>query len=140
MNELGGQEMRSLARTSSSRGPEPYGSPPDHSDATVFWPLASDTWRAELSRVIEGQILPRLLLAHSRELAPEPAASHEAPADLEIADFVERLIAKDAQSAWEFVATLQREQSDFAGYPARVFSPRGATVGDALGNRSARFR
>jgi len=107
MHELGGQEMRSPERNLTSPGPEHSSSPPNGSGPAIFWPLASDSWRVELSRVIEGQILPRLLLAHSREFAPEPVCSHEAPADPEIADFVGCLLADDTQSAWEFVARLQ---------------------------------
>jgi methanogenic corrinoid protein MtbC1 len=107
MHELGGQEIRSLERSSTPRGPDPSKSTRNNSDPAVFWPLASDSWRAELSRVIEGEILPRLLLAHSRQPAPGPVEFRESPADLKIDDFVERLLADDAQSAWRSVAELQ---------------------------------
>ena len=109
MHELGGQQIRPTERNLTSPGPEPYRPSSDSAGPAIFWPLASSSWRADLSRVIEGQILPRLLLAHSRKPAPEPIESRAAPGDLEIADFVRCLLADDARSAWDFVAKLQSD-------------------------------
>jgi hypothetical protein len=103
MHELGGQEIGST-----SRGREPSSPLANSPGPTIFRPFASDSWRAELSRVIEGQILPRLLLAHCRDRASEPSLSGEAPADPKIAEFVDRLLAQNAQGAWDFVANLER--------------------------------
>ena len=67
------------------------------------WDFRADDWRAELGRVIEAEILPRLLLAHERErgasehrrgFATRTAAGAPEP-DLDVAEFTERLLGGD---------------------------------------------
>ena len=108
MQELGGQEIRALQRSSTLRVPGDASPQTDGAESSTFWPLSSHNWRAELGRVIESQILPRLMLAHSREPIAEPTTPSEPSAALDIAEFVARLLADDAEAAWSHVVGLRR--------------------------------
>ena len=65
-------------------------------------------WRAELSRVIEGEILPRLLLAHDCLARPESGTPPPNPDRLDIAEFARRLCGAEPGPAWEFIVAARR--------------------------------
>ena len=106
MQELGGQTIGPsqpptvLERLESGRLAAPRAPSPSCRTSDL------SSWRAELARVIEGEILPRLLLAHAAEPTPgkrKPLAPLE---PLDLAELATRLIGEDAARAADYVSRL----------------------------------
>jgi methanogenic corrinoid protein MtbC1 len=60
-------------------------------------------WRGELGRIIEGEIVPRLLMAHGRSFRARDSAT----GSLDLSEFVDRLVAGAGAQAWDFVSGAQ---------------------------------
>jgi methanogenic corrinoid protein MtbC1 len=65
-------------------------------------------WRGSLGRVIETEILPRLLLAHRGADSRESLVAREGEGELDLTTFVELLVAPQADRAREYVEKLGR--------------------------------
>jgi methanogenic corrinoid protein MtbC1 len=76
---------------------------PSNSADSGAWASPSSAWRAELGRVIEAEILPRLMLIHSERGAGSapPARREDDPAD--VADFADLLIGSAADGATDYL-------------------------------------
>ena len=122
MTDLGGQDLRPVRNAPAPRGAEgaTAGEPP---------PPETRMWQAELSRVIEGEILPRLLLAHDCSVRPDPNSPPPDPGDLDIAEFARRLCGAEPGPAWEFVEAARRMGRPMAEVFLEVLTPTARYLG-----------
>jgi methanogenic corrinoid protein MtbC1 len=113
MHDLGSQDLASRETASLARRPDEARRASDDDPAAlrdVAWPEGA---RARLGRMIEAEIVPRLLLAHHSEAHPRASIGEKVsgldaePPDVE--EFAERLIGEDEDPALEFVAALERQ-------------------------------
>ena len=89
-------------------GAEPESAPRPHGG---FVPPA-DLWKATLERVIQADVLPRLLINHAlqpRASSSRPGHGHGAPASIYVGDLVALLLQPDGDAALEYVVRLKLE-------------------------------
>jgi len=109
MQELSGRGVELSQRSSILQGDDTGQASRECIRPPMSWASGAAPWRTDLGRVIQGEILPRLLLTHelaARESSSEPSRE---PENFDIADFARRLIADDADGAWRFVSNLLAE-------------------------------
>jgi methanogenic corrinoid protein MtbC1 len=125
MQELGGIHLgRSRMAFSAPRlGVAP---PPDAT--TVVSPTLA-AWPAELSRVIEADILPRLMLAYMQPPPVSPPRSAAPVAPVSIEDFADRLAANDIATASDFIAAIQREGKSRHDIFLEILAPAARRLG-----------
>lgn len=89
--------------------------------------LAEGVWRQTLARVIEAEIVPRLLLIEQMANPLRPRA-HPAPSN--VSDFTQALLAPDAGSAQAFVEGLEFAQTPPEAIFLDYFAPAARQLGD----------
>lgn len=98
MQDLGGQDLRPTRQTERPRASR------RRSAAEM-----ERSWREELARIVETQIVPRLMLAHTAELTTRAADAESPPvAEVDVMEFARRLIAQEAQPAEEMLDAVRR--------------------------------
>ncbi len=122
MTDLGGQDLRPARNAPAMRGVQ-------NPEAGESRALETRIWRAELSRVIESEILPRLLLSHDCVARPDPSAPPPEPPDLAIAEFAQRLIGAEPGPAWEFIDAVRRMGRPAAELFLEVLTPTARHLG-----------
>jgi methanogenic corrinoid protein MtbC1 len=81
---------------------------PSNDGAAAACPPPGSAWRAELGKVIEAEILPRLLLVHSEKRGGSAQAPHRREEPMEVADFSDLLIGSDGKAATDYLLRLLR--------------------------------
>lgn len=82
-----------------------------HRYCTRYEPSDTSTRQALLERVIETEILPRLLIAHRERIPPLAPISCDFVGELDVSEFAGLLIGPRSQRAREYVERLGRVRS-----------------------------
>jgi methanogenic corrinoid protein MtbC1 len=85
-------------------------------------------WEEALARVVEGEIVPRLLLAHCAPRPFEPAKTNVAPSDL--SDFLGLLFAPDMSNALTYIDDLRRRGLPPEAALLDLLAPAARLLGD----------
>lgn len=86
------------------------------------------SWEEALAQVVEGEIVPRLLLAHCAPQLSEPTKTIVTPSDL--SDFLGLLFAPDMSSALTYVDDLRRRGLPSEAVLLDLLAPAARQLGD----------
>jgi methanogenic corrinoid protein MtbC1 len=126
MAELAREHFDRSDRLASPLGARPavvMNSPPPKLDS-----LDASDWRGSLGRVIETEILPRLLLAHRGGGLRDSGVANERSGELDLVEFVDLLIAPQADRARECLEKSGRDRSP-EGVLLDVLAPAARRLG-----------
>lgn len=117
-----------------SSGCETWVPPPE---LNVQWPSQPHPSRSEdrqslLSKIIENDVIPRLLLANSNELAISPTASNPTAAKLaeRIGEFSELVVNRDAKDSIAYFENLRDQGVSLEALFQDLIAPTAARLGE----------
>ena len=88
--------------------------------------------QARLNRTIEGEIIPRLMLAHrvARAADPQPGLQERTPDPEDVAEFARLVLAHDGDVAVSFVQVLRAEGMSLEALFVDLLAPTARLLGD----------
>jgi methanogenic corrinoid protein MtbC1 len=121
---MGGLRQRLAGRESQAYSEE-MGAPPASGDC-------ADEQIAGLVRTIEGEIIPRLMLAHvgTERLAYSPSRHHRVPADEDVAELTRLVVAHDAPIALSYVEAMRAQGMTVETIYVGLLGPAARRLGD----------
>ncbi|MEM6733413.1 MAG: hypothetical protein AAF658_17780, partial [Myxococcota bacterium] len=101
-----------------------------------------DRQRTELTKTIQAEIIPRLMLAHRVDTAPRVFGANGEPDSSLIFDvepFVDRLMKSDAIAGHEYVVKLRQEGATLESLFLELLAPAARVLGARWENDEASF-
>lgn len=109
--------------------------------------MCPESMRKELSHVIEGEIIPRLMMAHRSEEAVRGSAAKDVPGDPEgvsigvpvVEEFSRMVIEHDAAAALAYVDTLRAQGTALESVFVHLLAPTAKRLGELWEEDQADF-